>query len=140
MGRRRHRDAWEAERALDPDGAWLRDTYGLEFAEREYLKGWVERGEAVPDERLREPAAAYARRMLKRPLWRRNRGLVFVAVAFGLLLGDVVLLVTDTAVVTEELVLHSLLLVSVLGIAVSHASLRTRKLRRAERRNSADEP
>jgi hypothetical protein len=136
------KNVWARERTADPDGAWLRDTYGLDFAERDLLRRTVERGEAVPHERLREPAAAYAQRLLARPWWRRHssgrlNAWVLVALALGFWVMEALSLVLGISTDVESLALHSVLVAAMLFFTLDLLWLRTRRLRRAAERLNA---
>ncbi|RFU40301.1 hypothetical protein DZF91_17940 [Actinomadura logoneensis] len=147
---RRHDDseakgAWAMERRADPDWAWLRETYGLEYAECDLLRRAVERGEAVPQERLREPAAAYARRLLQRPWWLRRgsarfHGWGMVGVGLGFCLADAVALMVAGALVTvESAVVHGAFLLVILSFVVNRQWLLARRIQRSARLNSMKE-
>lgn len=133
-------DVWARERAADPDGAWLRDAYGLSFAEREFLRETVQRGEVVPHERLREPAVAYAQRLLERPWWRRqytnkiNGRILLVFVPGVWLLAGLALASSGWAELDNK-VPYILGVLAMLHLTVDLLWLRTRRLRRAERLN-----
>ncbi|XVQ09266.1 hypothetical protein ACQP1W_43155 [Spirillospora sp. CA-255316] len=135
-------DVWARERALDPDGAWLRDTYGLEAVERDLLKRAVESGEAAPGETLRGPAAEYARRVLERPWWNRSRAwpaALGVGLGVGLGFGTVpgIASVAGVSVGTERIVVGLVYALVTLCAVLVLARRRTARLRRAERLNGA---
>jgi hypothetical protein len=133
-------DVWARERVADPDGAWLRDAYGLSFAEREFLRETVQRGEVVPHERLREPAVAYAQRLLERPWWRRRyankiNGRILLVVVSGMWLLAVLALASSGWADSDTIVPYVLGVLAMLHLTVDLLWLRTRRLRRAERLN-----
>lgn len=141
----RTKNVWELERKLDADGTWLKETYGLEFANREFVRSTVERGETVPHERLREPAAAYAERVLQRSWWVRHgtarvSGPAFLVVASGPLVADVVSAVVGNPVLGEEWAVHGSFMLVTLSAVVNLQWLRSRRLRRAIRLNRTDAP
>ncbi|MEV4256083.1 hypothetical protein AB0J52_23235 [Spirillospora sp. NPDC049652] len=138
------KDAWATERRADPDGTWLRETYGLEFGERDLLRRAVERGEAVPQERLREPAVAYARRLLRRSWWLRRgsarfNGWALVAIALGFCLADAVFWVVSGSATGGSAVAHGVFLLVILSFVVSRQGLLARRIQRSLRLNSTKE-
>ncbi len=137
------KDVWQIERELDADGAWLKDTYGLDFAKREFVRNTVERGEEMPHDDLREPAAAYAERVLRRSWWVRHgtarfSSLALLAAVSGFLVGDVVSLFVGDPATLEEWVTHGSTTFAILVFVINTQWLRSRRLRRAIRLNRTD--
>jgi hypothetical protein len=136
------KDVWALERELDADGAWLKDTYGLDFAEREFVRNTVERGEEMPHENLREPAAEYAERVLRRSWWVRHgtarlSGLALLVVVSGLFVMEVVSLTLGASADWEPLVIRGAFLLVTATWVINLQWVRSRRLRRAIRLNRA---